>query len=137
MRRIWLTPALVLGALWLWGCSDGDRALPPEYRRIEVPDERLSSAGARRRGRDLFLQHCALCHGERADGRGVRRNLSSQPADFTDPVWRHSTSPRRVYHAIREGVPGTAMASWKIFSEEETWDLTAYVLAVAEDSGRR
>jgi len=137
MRRRWLTPALVLGALSLWGCSDGDGALPPEYRGIDVPDERLSSAGARRRGSDLFLQHCALCHGERADGRGVRRNLSSQPADFTDPVWRHSTSPRRVYHAIREGVPGTAMASWKIFSEEETWDLTAYVLGVAEDSGPR
>ena len=125
---------LVLGALSLWGCSGGDGTLPAEYREIDVPEQRLRSSEARQRGRDLFLEHCALCHGQRADGRGVRRNLSSQPADFTDPVWRQQTSLRRVYHAIREGVPGTAMASWKVLSEEETWDLVAYVLSVAERS---
>jgi len=134
MRQRLLIASLVLGALWLWGCSGGDSALPAEYREIEVPEQRLRSSEARRRGRDLFLEHCALCHGQRADGRGVRRNLSSRPADFTDPVWRRRTSPRRVYHAIREGVPGTAMASWKVLTEEETWDLVAYVLSVAERS---
>jgi mono/diheme cytochrome c family protein len=47
-------------------------------------------------------------------------------------VWRDHTSPRRVYHAIREGVPGTAMASWKVLNQDETWDLVAYLLTVAE-----
>jgi len=98
-----------------------------------VPEERLRSTAAREHGRALFLQHCALCHGERADGRGVRRQgLSSSPRDFTDPEWRRRTSPRRVYYVIREGSHGTAMPAWKSLEEADTWDLSAYLLAVGE-----
>lgn len=124
-------PALVLCLGLFPGCN-GDRDLPPAYRGVEVPHARLASARARERGRALFLEHCALCHGEGADGRGVRRSLSSRPADFTDPSWRRRTSPRRIFWVIREGVRGTAMPAWKVLDESETWDLVAYLLSVAE-----
>jgi mono/diheme cytochrome c family protein len=80
----------------------------------------------------LFLEHCAICHGERADGRGLRRNLSIRPADFTVPAWRERVDARWVYYVVREGVRGTPMPAWKILSEDETWDVAAYVLSVAE-----
>lgn len=119
-------------ALMLSGCN-GERDLPQAYRDLEVPRERLDSAEARERGRTLYLRHCTLCHGERADGRGVRREgLSAPPRDFTDPGWRRRTSARRVYHAIREGSRGTPMPGWKSLSEPETWDLVAYLLAAGE-----
>jgi mono/diheme cytochrome c family protein len=35
-----------------------------------------------------------------------------------------------VYYAIREGVHGTAMPSWKSLPDEDIWDLVAYVLSV-------
>ena len=119
-------------ALALWACrADGD--LPPAYRDTAVPNERLASADARARGRALFLQHCALCHGENADGKGVRREgFSSQPRDFTDPGWRRQASARRVFYAIREGVRGTPMPSWKALDEKDCWDVVAYVLSVGE-----
>jgi high-affinity iron transporter len=98
-------------------------------RDLDVPRERLASAEARERGRALFAEHCALCHGERADGRGARREgLSTRPRDFTDPVWRRQTPPRAVFAAIREGVPGTAMPSWKALDPDQTWDLVAFLL---------
>ena len=113
------------------GCADVDRDLPREYRRLEVPDARLESMAARRRGDRLFQQHCALCHGASGDGRGVRREgLTSLPRDFTDPAWRMGTSPRRVFFAIREGLRGTAMPSWKALSEHDAWDMTAYVMSL-------
>jgi high-affinity iron transporter len=97
-----------------------------------VPGERLASTQARERGRRLFLEHCALCHGVRADGHGVRREgLSSPPRDFTDPSVRRKTSPRRMFFAIREGVRGTAMPSWKALDEEQTWDVVAFLQSVA------
>jgi mono/diheme cytochrome c family protein len=119
-------------ALTLSACrADGD--LPPFYRTVGVPKQRLASADARSRGRALYQEHCALCHGTEADGKGVRREgFSSQPRDFTDPAWRNGTSPRRIFYAVREGVRGTAMPSWKALDESDTWDIVAWVLAAGE-----
>jgi mono/diheme cytochrome c family protein len=126
---------LGLAAMWLAfsACRGGDGDLPEPYRSVAVPEERLRSTAAREHGRALYLQHCALCHGERADGRGVRQQaLSTPPRDFTDRAWRERTSPRRVFHVIREGAPGTPMPAWKALDEKDAWDLTAYLLAVGE-----
>jgi high-affinity iron transporter len=115
------------------GCADSDGDLPREYRRLAIPGARLASVEARTRGQTLFLNHCALCHGERGDGRGPRREgLTRSPRDFTSAAWRRSTSPRRVFHAIREGLPDTPMPNWKALSEEDAWDMTAYVLSLSE-----
>jgi mono/diheme cytochrome c family protein len=130
MRR--LSAALAI-SLTLTGCSDPDAELPPEYRRLEIDEKHLRSPEARERGRALFQQHCALCHGARADGQGVRREgLTSRPRDFTDLTWRRQATPRRVFYAVREGVGGTAMPGWRSLSEDETWDLVAFLLAVGE-----
>jgi mono/diheme cytochrome c family protein len=115
------------------GCADVDGDLPRSYRRIEVPSTWMASAEARTRGEALFHEHCALCHGERGDGRGLRREgLTSAPRDFTNPDWRASTSPRRVFFAVREGLHDTQMPSWKALSERDGWALTAHVLSLGE-----
>lgn len=115
------------------GCADADRDLPRPYRRVVVPAAVLVSGDARTRGGRLFLQHCALCHGERGDGYGVRREgLTRAPRDFRNSMWRQSTSPRHVFYAIREGLAGTPMPSWKALSEQDAWDMTSYVLSLSE-----
>jgi len=112
-------------------CRDVDRDLPRAYRRMNVPAALLASSDAQRRGRALFLEHCALCHGERGDGHGARREgFVRAPRDFTNQAWRRSTSPRRVFFAIREGLSGTPMPAWTNLSEQDAWHLTAYVLSL-------
>ena len=130
--------ALMLAWLSFSGCSGGpDRGLPAAYRSLPVPAARLAAAEARARGRSLFLRHCALCHGERADGHGQRREaLSTPPADFTSPAWRQRVTPRTVYFTIREGVNGTPMPAWRTLSEDESWDVAAYVLSAAGEDAR-
>jgi high-affinity iron transporter len=128
-----LLPVAALMCLVLLGCADVDRDLPRPYRRIEVAPAQLASADARARGSRLFLEYCALCHGERGDGHGVRHEgLTATPRDFTNSEWRAATSPRHVFYAIREGLPGTSMPGWKALSEQDAWDLTAYVLSLGE-----
>jgi mono/diheme cytochrome c family protein len=93
----------------------------------------LDSAAARERGRASYLEHCAICHGVAANGRGVREHaLSGPPRDFTSASWRRATSPGEVFVVVREGVRGTSMPAWRGLSTDETWDLVAYLWSVAE-----
>ena len=105
-----------------------------DYGQLEVPFARLASDEARERGRLIYEQKCQLCHGERADGNGVRsKGLSRRPADFTSVEWRANTSPRFVFQVVSEGKRGTSMPAWPTLSNDQKWDVVAYVLSVAED----
>jgi mono/diheme cytochrome c family protein len=128
VRRLLMAGLLSCAAL---ACTDRDRDLPRSYRQLEVPS---ISADAVARGSLLFAEYCALCHGERGDGQGRRREgLTHPPRDFTSAAWHRSASPRHVFHAIREGVANSPMPNWKALSEQDAWDLTAYVLSLAQE----
>jgi mono/diheme cytochrome c family protein len=134
MRRLLRLAALALPLLA--ACSAPDAGLPAAYREIDVPRERLADPAARRRGREVFLKTCALCHGRRGDGHGPRAtSLGSPPTDLTRASWQRRATPRYVYWRIHEGVPDTDMPSWKAFDPEATWDLVAYVLSLGEGDG--
>ena len=124
----------LLTSLALSACSAekaGSRQAGPA---VEVPPNVLSSDEARRRGRELYVEKCALCHGMRADGNGARsKGLSARPEDFNNPQWRDEVTPEYVYGILRDGKRGTSMPAWPTLSKEQKWDLVAYVLSVAED----
>ncbi len=123
---------IALMPIALSACDRVDRDLPASYRRLRVPEALLQSDDAKRRGEQLYRQNCVLCHGVDLDGHGVRHEgFARPPRNFTDAAWRQSTSPRRVFYAVREGLHGTDMPAWKSLSEQETWDLVAYVLGAA------
>ena len=118
---------MTCAALLLTTAACGGPAVP------SPPAGLLESTAARERGRALYLEHCALCHGIEADGRGVREHaLSGPPADFTRSSWRGATSAGEVFAVVREGVRGTSMPSWRSLSEDETWDIVAYLWSVGE-----
>ena len=135
MKRL-LFAALALLA-WVSACKRRDSTLPAAYADVGVPQQQLRSLEALERGRALFGEHCALCHGASGDGHGTRREgLSSRPRDLTDSAWRSQATERGVYFVIREGVRGTAMPSWKSLEEAEAWDLVAFVLSVGQEPRR-
>ena len=124
----------LLTLLALSACSTEDEPAAVDYAKIDVPTARLASEEVRARGRALFVQRCALCHGERADGNGVRRRgLSGAPANFRSADWRANTNARQVFMIVSEGKRGTSMPAWPTLSDEQKWEVVAYVLSVAED----
>lgn len=131
MRRS-LVAALAV-SLGLLACRSEDRDLPAVYRDLSVPGNRLESADVQRQGRAIFHERCTPCHGEQADGRGVRAaGMTPPPPDLTDGRWWALTDERHVYYAIAEGGHGTPMPPWKAtLSPGEIWSLVAYVRSIA------
>ena len=98
-------------------------------------------------GQQLYAQNCAACHGENGSGDGVFANdlaaageSSTQtmvgangmtmqtPIDFTNPTRMLGASPALLQGKILRGGMGTGMPMWgSIFTEEQIWDLTAYL----------
>jgi mono/diheme cytochrome c family protein/plastocyanin len=98
-------------------------------------------------GKKLYAQNCAACHGENGAGNGVfaddlakagassmqtmsgSEEMSRQtPADFTDPSRMLGASPALLQGKILRGGMGTGMPMWgSIFTEQQIWDLIAYL----------
>jgi high-affinity iron transporter len=88
----------------------------------------LTSVEAQHAGAERFAANCAICHGARADGHGRRQeSMIPPPANLTVPPWSERSSAARTFLAIREGVPGTAMAAWPTLSDQQIWQLVAYI----------
>jgi mono/diheme cytochrome c family protein len=72
------------------------------------------SATSDHRGEILFLQHCASCHGPEGRGDGATAaTLRPPPRDFAARPWRFEVSKDSIRRVIREGLPGTPMASFR------------------------
>ena len=124
----------LLMSLALSACSAEETPSTIDYSTVEVPIARIASDDARARGRVHFKKKCALCHGQRADGRGARREgLSGKPINFHNKEWRANTTPRALFVVLSEGKRGTSMPAWPTLSSEQKWDVVGYVLSVAED----
>jgi mono/diheme cytochrome c family protein len=98
-------------------------------------------------GKELYAQNCAACHGENGAGDGVFADELAQagessmqtmtgaeammmqaPVDFTDPKRMLGASPALLQGKILRGGMGTGMPMWgSIFTEEQIWDLVAYL----------
>jgi mono/diheme cytochrome c family protein len=117
MQRI---PFLILLAILTFSiaaCKPGGEARPLQR-----------DAAATARGQQLFADHCAICHGERGDGHGMRSQaLDPRPPDFTSAQWQVIHPEESVSNSIRDGVRGTAMPSWRVLGEQQIRDLTAFV----------
>jgi cytochrome c len=85
-------------------------------------------------GTDLYLAHCAACHGETGagDGRGARhlypppRNLRSEPSRLASTVNGVPTLEDSIA-VLRRGIPGTAMGSFRHLSEEDLTKLAGEI----------
>jgi mono/diheme cytochrome c family protein len=82
----------------------------------------------------LYARHCALCHGADGDGRGVRRqSLFRKPPDFRSRRWRRSRTATEVRRAIRDGIAGSDMPSWKRLGEAAIAGLADHVMALGDE----
>jgi mono/diheme cytochrome c family protein len=94
-----------------------------------VPRDRVENP------RGLYREHCAHCHGVSGDGAGpTAAFLNPYPRDFRLGKFKFKSTPLRqaptdedLVNILRNGIPGTAMPSFRTLKPQEIAALVAYV----------
>lgn len=95
------------------------------------------SRGDAKKGREIYLQKCAVCHGQEGKGDGPAEFvLFPRPRDLTGGRFKLRSTPTLptdddLFRIITRGIPGTAMPSWAMLQESERRDLVAYVKSLS------
>ena len=78
------------------------------------------------RGRGVYTKNCAVCHGDKGDGRSrAQASLMPPPRDFTSPAAKTELTLPRMITSVTYGRPDTAMAGFK--TQLSTSDISAVV----------
>lgn len=86
-------------------------------------------------GRNVYDQHCAVCHGTKGNGDGKEAHrFKNKPTDFTRGQFKFkSTYPGSlpfsgdIYRSVTEGVRGTGMLAQLHLTNQERWSVVEYI----------
>lgn len=118
---------LVFSAFTFDGVSsvqNGKWVAPVSANSIVNPMKGDESAASK--GKKMYKQMCAICHGDSGKGDGVAgASLNPRPANFSLATLQ-SQSDGAIYWKLSEG--NAPMAAYKEFlSEKERWQLVNYI----------
>ncbi len=91
-------------------------------------------------GRKFFLLNCAVCHGNEADGSGIRGQAmqEAKPRMLTNLDWINSRDDLRLLRSIKYGVAGTSMTPWgDLTSSLQRMQLVMFIRSLTEEKEKR
>jgi cytochrome c oxidase cbb3-type subunit III len=102
---------LLLMGVAIHAQSPGEKPVPKENPYQTEPDIA--------RGKQLFLGHCAPCHGPQGNG--------GKGANLARPTLPRAADDPSLFRVISNGIPGTEMpGAWEMI-DHEVWQVAAYV----------
>jgi mono/diheme cytochrome c family protein len=106
---------------------------PPEP--LVIPPRVTPDAASIARGRDLYVDGCAACHGPDGRARVTLKDAKGYPVitrDLTAPwTFRGGNAPQQIWLRLTTGMPPSPMPSFAdATTPEERWDLVNYVLSL-------
>jgi mono/diheme cytochrome c family protein len=108
--------------------SDASWTAPERAAERANPIE--ASSDALSRGRSVFIQNCASCHGKSGHGDGPQgKSLSKHPADLTSEKVQ-SQSDGSLFWKITQG-RGEMPTTQNSLRDQERWSVIVYVRSLA------
>jgi mono/diheme cytochrome c family protein len=118
--------------------------VPAAYANAHIPDRIWTDPTMIATGKEIYAAKCAVCHGERGDGKGpTAASLAVKPGDFTDKqmvaempgnywVWR--VSEGGLVEPFKS--KGSAMPAWKSeLTLNDRWAVIAYAHTLSGHRG--
>jgi mono/diheme cytochrome c family protein/cbb3-type cytochrome oxidase cytochrome c subunit len=104
--------------------DEGD--VPKEYDKTDPLPVTVDNIDA---GKRIWTRECAVCHGDAAAGEGIyRQGIEPVPPSFASLADYADFTDGDYFWRISEGVPWSAMPTWKVlYTEEQRWQLVQYI----------
>jgi mono/diheme cytochrome c family protein len=97
----------------------------PQKAQIR-PNPLVNDPDAIAAGRKLFTQHCAQCHGEKAEGSKRAPNLHMAEVQ--------NATPGAIFWVLSNGVVRQGMPVWSKLPEPQRWQITTYIKSLRPSS---
>lgn len=115
-------------------------------KKVEVAKGVQASDESIAKGKELFIDRCAECHGDEGRGDAAKKLKTDWdervwPRDLTKPwYYRYGTDGEDIFRRISIGIPGTPMPSFadpenkKRLTEEERWHVINYIKSIQKET---
>jgi mono/diheme cytochrome c family protein len=119
-------------------------AVPVAYAKADMPPDGWTDLTMIAKGKEIYVAKCALCHGERGDGKGPGAvGLKLKPADLTDAKMVAEMAGNFWFWRVSEGglvepfrSKDSMMPAWKgELSVSDRWAVISYAHTLSGHRG--
>jgi len=112
---------------------------PDKYLKMKNPLE--LNRDIVEKGKALFQYEaqptaCKVCHGSLGNGLGIMPGLNPMPRNFKCKKTMAEVSDGQMFYIITHGSQGTAMPAFLSLSDNQVWQLIAYIRSLSKDKSR-
>ena len=129
---VWQVLGLLTVALVGLAMAQDDAPMIINAKAAKLKNPLTSDAAIVDAGREVYLTHCASCHGKKGKGDGGQALGGGTPSDLTDANWDYGSTDGEIYWVIREGIDSNAdmLAYKKTLSEREMWQTVLFIRSI-------
>lgn len=138
----WQATVLMVLAVLVFVCAlAAQQSQPPA--KTPAPEYKIPSEAAQKanpvkptpeslaKGKKMYAIDCAMCHGEKGDGKGDMASDIKNVTDFTNPDALKNRTDGELFYIIRKG-KGEMPPEGDRVKDEEVWNIVNYIRAFAK-----
>jgi mono/diheme cytochrome c family protein len=119
-KTTWLLPLILFSTVLVFAVADGAWLTRVPARDHQKPNPYQEQPDAIAAGRRIFVDHCAKCHGENAEGTKKRPPLRSQRV-------QQQATVGDLHWLLFNGNMKKGMPSWAKLPDPQIWQVISYL----------